>query len=420
MVCQVNEKRPCSSKSRSSNRYQRKELEPIAKDCGLKKIKTASIDDLCTGIIESMKKELQKDDPKDTKQKCGDDRIYNPVTKRCVKIRGKTAKTLLADHVQGKVTLSPADLHKIKQLIDKSVFDQKNISEIIDTEKEIIMKPDSAKVAIPPKPLTILNFAPSPPKNPADIMHAKFKEYFSDELLGFFGKTKPRFRMITSGGYGFKQLVEIKHGMYGRVQTADMDLTVSTYESSMNPLSAYTHWMVKINKFIYSQPNPQDFKIKTINFNNEFVPIMHFHRYYVIMLMYKDEDFVDVAITNMKIHDYMIDIPTSLKAGIPIKNEEYYLKEFLSLIYMENVPGVNYYCYAKRNPVTGSYSCKGAKDIDRSKLICELEVQNKFSKYCELLRDITVAKLRSMSQYKRDKYFISLQELINIKTPFKS
>jgi hypothetical protein len=281
----------------------------------------------------------------------------------------------------------------------------------IISEKDIKVKKTvlSDNVDNIPAPLTELIVRPrtrSKAKSPSlRIMMERFKRYFREDLIGHIGKRQPDFRTVTVGGYGLKTLLETKHRMYGKVQTTDCDITVSNHMSKMIPVEMYTHWVNKIYAFIRAQVRPEDFKLDVINFGRQKVPVMGFTRYYVIMIKYLGEDFVDVVISNMKITPGLIDGKTSAKAGVPVKTEEHYLDEFLSLIYIENVPGVNAYGYKKRNPVTGLYREKGVKDIERSKLLCKMQ----YHRYCRLLAELTVEKLESMKKSERDNYFRALK-----------
>lgn len=79
---------------------------------------------------------------------------------------------------------------------------------------------------------------------------------------------------------------------------------------------------------------------------------------------------------------------------------------------MENVPGVDHYCYLKRNPVTGKFSCKGVKDIDRVNVLCNLANSKKYEKYCNIVKKVDGEKLKKMSQQERDKVFLELRNII--------
>lgn len=274
----------------------------------------------------------------------------------------------------------------------------------------------------PPSPHTQITYQlTSPPlKNKREYYLQKFKDYFKEDLIGHLDRPNPPFRTVVAGGYGVKTLMETKYNRKNAVKTNDLDITVSTLNASMSPLQAYEHWSAKISQFIQAQSNPDHFKIKVVNFANELVPVMNYRRNYVIMVTFKNgktfDDFVDIAITNYNIHKGMIDKKTSVKAGLPIKKDEYYLKEFLTLIYMENVPGVNEWCYTKRNPITGTYNIKGLKDIQRSQVICEINPNNKYAKYCKMITSLNEDLLKGMKTPFRNAYFSKLDAIM---TPVK-
>jgi hypothetical protein len=240
-------------------------------------------------------------------------------------------------------------------------------------------------------------------------MYDKFKETFKDDLLGFIGKDKPKFRVATSGGYGVKMTLEEKHGIFGKIITKDIDLTVSVYNSTMDGTECYHYLYNKVMKFIKESGDAKNFKVEVLKMYNSFVPIFKYTRYYIIMIEYKKDEFIDLAITNMNMSDKMIDIPLSKQVGLPIKTEEEYLREFLIFVYMENVPGVNEQVYYKRNPVVGKLPAKGQKDILNSKLLCDKVKKKNYEGYCKLLKEITIEKLKAMPKYERDEYFKSLK-----------
>jgi len=272
---------------------------------------------------------------------------------------------------------------------------------------------DTSIMATPPLPRSTITIRPKKNKHPKTILFDRFKEFFHKELFDQFQYERPRMRAVISGGYGIKQLLENKYEVYNKVRTSDIDITFSTYKSTLALDNLYRHLSAKIQAFINTTTNPEDFKIKVINFGHAYVPLMDFHRDYVFMITYKDQDFIDVAITNQRISSRMLDRFASFKSGWPVKNTDYYLKEMLSLIYMETVPGVNDYCYAKRNPVTGEYSCKGVKDIYRSKVLCTVAKRKKYEGYCKIIKDITLQKLKNMPENKRDTYFSEVKKIIS-------
>lgn len=286
--------------------------------------------------------------------------------------------------------------------MDKSVFSLKDIK-----ENKRVKKVKAHETYEKPGERTALNYKISQ-GTPFDAMLKSFIGELREELLGFLDMKHPKYRVVTSGGYGLKTLVEHKYDLYGRVKTSDVDITVG----ARNIEGVFALWSKRVNAFISKQNRPEDFKVKVVNFGGESVPLLNYKRYYVIMISYKDADFVDIAITDMKITRDMLDVRVSKTSGLPVKKEEYYLQEFLTLIYMENVPGVNDYCYGKRNPVTGTDSLKGRKDIYRSKLLCKLKHHKRYLSYCRLLRNITIQKLKNMSTKERDEYFTYLKYIM--------
>lgn len=257
---------------------------------------------------------------------------------------------------------------------------------------------------------------PKPRGAPVEVMFEAFKQFFREDLIGFLqegGPKTPRFRVFTAGGYGLKTLLETKHAMHGKVSTTDMDFTVSTYRSSMTPEACYQHWTRRLLEFFQTQMDPSVFQVKSFNFGHAYTPILNYHRDYVISVTFQGGDFVDIAITNFKITNELMDRRASLTAGIPLKKEHGYLKEFLAMIYMENVPGVNDFAYKKRNPIHGDLSNKGEKDINRAQIICKIRDRHKYKKYCELLKSLTLKKLGEMPLDKRNMYFNDLKHIIS-------
>jgi hypothetical protein len=181
----------------------------------------------------------------------------------------------------------------------------------------------------------------------------------------------------------------------------------------MNADKCFDYWIKKINIFC-NKYGSKDFNVKVLNLQKSYVPVFKYQRNYIISIKYKKDEFIDIAITNYKIPKSMVDIPTSTKVQLPLKTEEYYLIEFLGLVYMENTPHVNPYVYYKRNPITGIYHEKGKKDIMKSKFLCNYTKKQRYAKYCELIKNITIEKYKKMSKKDRDSYFILLNNIFKI------
>lgn len=242
------------------------------------------------------------------------------------------------------------------------------------------------------------------------------KTFFAHDLLGFLDQKNPKFRVITSGGYGLKMLLETKHNMPNIIHTSDIDITVSVRNASFTPLQALDYWRRRINEFVASRPDKYEFKVITTSFKSTYVPVMNFNRYFYIGMLYKGRDFMDFAISDYPVSMKLFDIGASRMAKLPIKNEEGYLKEFLTLLYMETVPeAAAPYCYTQRNPITGCKSEKGKKDIFRAKVLCDVNKRKRYKKYCNIIKSVTVSKLRHMEKEDRDKYFTKLREIFAFK-----
>lgn len=240
------------------------------------------------------------------------------------------------------------------------------------------------------------------------------KAFFEKDLLGFLDQKRPRFRAVTSGGYGLKTLLDVKYGMRDVIATSDIDITISVKNASYTPLEALTYWRRRVNEFIGSRPDKYDFKVVVTSFRKTYVPVMNYNRFFYIGISYKGKDFMDFAITDYPVYGALLDIGSSRASQLPLKTEEGYLKEFLTLLYMETVPNVMQYAYTMRNPITGKTAEKGRKDLERVKLLCDVKKQKHYKKYCALIRNVTVSKLRKMTSEARDTYFESLRDIFPI------
>ena len=71
---------------------------------------------------------------------------------------------------------------------------------------------------------------------------------------------------------------------------------------------------------------------------------------------------------------------------------EAYMKEIVSLVYQENEKGADIFTYKKRNPFTGTFYNKGIKDLERSKLMCELDmnIYNQYKRYCDYVENLEI------------------------------
>jgi hypothetical protein len=245
---------------------------------------------------------------------------------------------------------------------------------------------------------------------------SSFITFCKHDLTSFIHskKNKHKFRCIVMGGYGLKTVLESKYDLQGKVKTNDLDITVSSYKSELDEEQLLNYWVSKIFAFIRTQPNQKDYKISVIQ-GSLYVPIMDYTRTAIIMVSYKYQEFVDIAITNAKIPKATLDKPTSLAVGLPVKKLNGYLLELLTIIYRSNVQDVAPEVYEKRNPVTGYYGNKGLNDIGRAKLICQMPRQKKYQTYCELIKRISIPKLFQATAEERDKFFNALSSLVHLR-----
>lgn len=242
-----------------------------------------------------------------------------------------------------------------------------------------------------------------------------FQEYFKEDLMGYMQKQKQstaNYRAVVAGGFGLKKLLQTKLNLYGKVRTSDCDITVTSFRSKKELYDTYKHFVDKVTRFVHEQERPELYQVTLVDQANQYVKPLNYHRFAVIMIKYKGYDFVDIAFTDMKLTMDMIDKTNSRKAGWPLKKLEAYLKELLTLIYMENVSGVYPMLYQKRNIVEGHDPEKGYKDIMRAKLACELTKSKKYIAYCELIGRISVEGLMKMSTKERDEFFGALSKLV--------
>jgi hypothetical protein len=257
--------------------------------------------------------------------------------------------------------------------------------------------------------------SPKKAKSSSPKWNQKLREYIlflQNDLMNFLSNSNPLFSTVIAGGYGLKTLIEDRYNIKGKVETSDVDITVSGYNPTTkqmtDPLLILNRWKQLLTEFIDQQPDSSLWELRIINLNGDIEPATIMKKYYLMMLKYKGEDFSDVVITNAIIHPSMIDIPLSNKHGFPMKKEALYLKELFRLLYIENVRFVAPYQYAKRNPITGKFQEKGQKDLERTQFLCEIKQTKEYDYYCNLLKEITIQQLRGMSGNKRSRLFESI------------
>lgn len=242
-----------------------------------------------------------------------------------------------------------------------------------------------------------------------------FISYFNADMTEYLSiKGKPKFRSVVVGGYGLKSLLAAKYKLEKNITSKDLDITVSSYKSSYTDEEITKYVLDKFVSFIRLQPNAKDYKVSIIQ-GSLFVPILNYTRKAIIMVSYKYQEFVDIAITDAKITKSIIDKPNSVKCGLPLRTMNGYLLELLTIIYRSNVLDVSPELYEKRNPVSGYQSQKGIQDIDRAKLICSLPKIIKYKEYCTFINTISKTKLLATTPEQRSSFFKALGALLYLR-----
>ena len=357
-------------------KYSRPELNEIAKACKIKYILKYKKDELIAKIKETTKTSSNKPSTNSNDNK----------TENCIK------------DVFSKCNLkvSKSELDEIMKIIKgKNVAIPTSIQEMsFDKSKDTVVKVDA--------------------KKPATNNFEEFARYFDEELMGFIRKPnkKPLMRAFVPGGYGLRMLFEHKYNKTGLIKPGDLDITISINDSKLSSTECKLHLINKCRKFINSRHDGHNYRMTVMNFPSDYNPLLKMRRFSLISLTYKNDEFVDLVVTDRAIPTTEIDKQVSEKCDLPIKLPEGYLFEYFQIIYMENVPGVDHYCYLKRNPVTGKFSCKGVKDIDRATVLCQLASSKKYEKYCDIVKQVNGDKLKKMTKEQRDKVFLELRNLI--------
>ena len=394
MPCSLDPNKKCD-KTKSKDGYTKKELQDIAKECNIKAIYKYSKEELCK-LIEKAK------GPATTAVAAAD-----TSTKTASKEAKKTIEKKTND-----TSACVKNIIKMCNLTEASQIDE--LISVLNTHKNMLYPKNITNIKTPNKAKTSSNLVKEDASKNTDDLFTIFAKFFEEELMGFTKRKDevPKMRAFVPGGFGLKMLMEHKYGEMNKINTGDLDITISVNKSALTHQEATAHLVKKCQDFINSRPDAHLFKIQKITFQPSYNPLLKMVRYCVVSIYYKNDEFVDLCITDREINISDIDVVTSKKCHLPIKKDEGYLFEYFQMIYMENVPGVDHYCYLKRNPVTGKFSCKGSKDIDRVSLLCSVSNNQKYKKYCTLVKNITIEKLKTMPKHKRDKYFNEIRNII--------
>lgn len=345
----------------------------------------------------------------------------NEIAKACkIKYILKYKKNELIDKIRevSKNSVVPdANKNSETEMCIKDVFSKCNLK-LTHADIKDVMKLINGKNVVIPSSVKEYSFNKSTKseqvKKPAVNNFEEFARYFDEELMGFVRKpeTKPLMRAFVPGGYGLRMLFEHKYKKTGLLKPGDLDITISVNDSKFTSMECKLHLIEKCKKFINSRVDPYNYKMTVINFPPDYNPLLKMRRFCLISLTYKNDEFVDLVVTDRAISHTEIDKSVSETCDLPIKKPDGFFFEYFQIIYMENVPGVDHYCYLKRNPVTGKFSCKGVKDIDRVTILCNLAESKKYERYCKIVKQVTGDKLKTMSKEQRDKVFLELRTMI--------
>lgn len=256
------------------------------------------------------------------------------------------------------------------------------------------------------KKVTTLNYKPfkyivdiesMKPFPTKEQMFFEFSNYFESDLLGWkTNMKKPHW--IVKGGFGIRQLLGHKYNetdISEVIKTKDIDLNVSIKDKMFR--EKYIQYIQdKCKSFFLTTNYYFLFQVHLILFP---VPVYNKvernNLFALLLIRYQNSDWIDIGFVDYYIKPDMIDWSVSYKVGFPIKTAEYYMEEIVKLVYQSNVPMVDSFTYKKRNPIKGSLFKKGIQDIDRSKILCELDsaIYEDYELYCEYVSTLKKEEL---------------------------
>jgi 16S rRNA G966 N2-methylase RsmD len=224
-----------------------------------------------------------------------------------------------------------------------------------------------------------------------DRMFALFSHYFENDLIGWKHKhSQPKW--IVKGGYALQNLLKYKYDIPNLKITNDIDINVSL--KNINNKQNYIQYVIhKVKEFFKSTSLFYLFSTELYIFEQPiYNKVEKSSLSSLLLIRYKTEPFIDIGFVDHAISEQSIDWNISQKCGYPIKNSEAYMKEIVSLVYQENVPKADVFTYKKRNLFTGTFYKKGIKDIERSKLMCELDmnIYDQYKRYCDHVETLAI------------------------------
>jgi hypothetical protein len=240
------------------------------------------------------------------------------------------------------------------------------------------------------------NMKPFPSK---EEMFSKFADYFKTDLL-YWRNDNRKPHWIVKGGFGIRQLLGHKYkesNLVNSIKTKDIDLNVSIKDKEFR--KKYIDYLYKkVYSFFNSTSYYFLFRTQLLLFNTPFYNRIERNNLHALLLIrYQNADWIDIGFVDFNIYPSMIDWSISYKVGFPIKTSEYYMEEILKLVYQSSVKDVDSYTYKKRNPIRGSLFKKGIQDIERSKILCELDaaIYEEYDIYCDYVSTLSKKEIQS-------------------------
>lgn len=294
----------------------------------------------------------------------------------------------------------------IQQFLDKLTMNKKDVLPILTHlfQKHNIIKASDLQIFQPKKNAIDVD---------VDNKYNAFAKYFHYDLTSFANEAddseyQPLFRCIIVGGYAIKLLLEHKYEILDKINTQDIDITVSVNSSLLSAIQAFKYLLKKCRDFVDTRSDSHLYKITTLDLKQE--KQNDIIKYFIISISYDKTEFVDIVINNKPISSKTIDKELTQQTLLPLQKENEIVIDLMKLVYMENVLHVNYYAYLKRNMSDGKLPQKGINDIIRLQLLCKhVKLKSKLKKHCTMISKMDVNDLKKMNRHKRSKLFQPLK-----------
>lgn len=243
--------------------------------------------------------------------------------------------------------------------------------------------------------------------------HTSFDEIIS-KLINFY---KDNFQIDTffkhyiSGGYALNILLQTKYNTHKQMilDTNDIDIYISIKDTTINQTQCLKLVVDNLTLFL-NEINIQNeiLTLEISSYNNDLqmkIGKEIYNIFHILIIKYNGKPFTHITITNMDITDNMIDKELTNKMKIPFKKMEYYLLEYLRMIYAGSLPDVYPFIYKQR-------SLK--KDIQTSKTLCHNNTFDRYTNYCKALLNIdNIDTFIKMSQQDKNEYILKYLPILD-------